>query len=199
VIPTPAYVRISEFFGRASWNPLLVGIIGVFIGRVFTLAGAALVLRKQRKLGREAAGRALSAEIEQDLQTAAALAIACKTPYSIYRTVPDDLSTHDLRKRMARQPSPSSPAPVGAPLTRFQGLTAIATGESTSAYVASEISNSLPKSGSNLIGHCPGRSNLGFLRLCGRVRCRTPRLHGSRRSRARPPQLPIRERVPDAR
>src|SRR5690348_10126051 len=56
---------------------------------------------------------------------------------------------------MARQPSPSSPAPVGAPLTRFQGLTATAIAESTSAYVVSEISNSLPKSGSNLIGHCP--------------------------------------------
>jgi hypothetical protein len=69
-------VRISEFFRWASWNPLLAGIIGGVIGCVFALAGAALLLRKQRRLGREAAGRALLAEIEQNLQTAAALAIA---------------------------------------------------------------------------------------------------------------------------
>jgi hypothetical protein len=65
---------------------------------------------------------------------------------------------------MARQPSPSSPAPVGTPLTRFQGLTATAIAESTSAYVVSEISNSLPKSGSNLIGHCPEDRILVFSR-----------------------------------
>jgi len=56
---------------------------------------------------------------------------------------------------MARQPSQSSPAPAGPPLTRFQGLTATAIAEPISAYVVSEISNSLLKAGSNLIGHCP--------------------------------------------
>src|SRR5208337_231005 len=73
-------LAVCQFLGWLSWNPLLSSIVG---GGLFALIGALIggkyVLRslaKERKRECQAAGRAFSAELEQNVWACVALAAA---------------------------------------------------------------------------------------------------------------------------
>jgi hypothetical protein len=92
-------VEFLTWLCRASWNPLFGGVCALF-GAIF---GGRYVLRsmeEQRRRDRLAAGRALSAELELNVHTAATLVIAGRDKPRDYLTVRPSMSRTALDERL---------------------------------------------------------------------------------------------------
>src|SRR2546428_278190 len=79
--------RVWQFLERETWNPLLGGMIGGLVGAFIGGRYVLLAPARERELDKIAAGRALSAELEQNVVAAVAIVAGRSKPldYIVWR------------------------------------------------------------------------------------------------------------------